>query len=123
GESLFNDGVAGSLYQTFLALVLLTLHGQAPSGLAAFGNGLVLFVVEAGGGLALGGLAGFLISQGLKRIDDPVLETTITLLSAYGIYWVANAVHLSAIIAVIVTALILGNYGQAIGMSARTRSD
>jgi CPA1 family monovalent cation:H+ antiporter len=123
GESLFNDGVAGSLYQTFLAIVLLSLHGQAPTGLAALGNGLLLFVEEAGGGLALGALAGFLISRILRRIDDPVVETTITLLAAYGIYWVAAAMHLSAIIAVIVTALILGNYGRTVGMSERTRSD
>jgi CPA1 family monovalent cation:H+ antiporter len=123
GESLFNDGVAGSLYQTFLAIVLLTLHGQAPTGLATLGNGLLLFVVEAGGGLALGAFAGFLISRVLRRIDDPVVETTITLLSAYGIYWVADAVHLSAIIAVLVTALMLGNYGRSIGMSERSRTD
>jgi CPA1 family monovalent cation:H+ antiporter len=123
GESLFNDGVAGSLYQAFLALVLLSFHGQAPSGLAALGNGLLLFVVEAGGGLLFGAFAGFLISWGLRRIDEPVVETTITLLSAYGIYWAANELHLSAIVAVIVTALILGNYGRAIGMSERTRSD
>ena len=120
GESLFNDGVAGSLYQTFLALVLLTLHGQAPTGLAALGNGLLMFVVEAGGGLLFGALAGFLISHVLRRIDDPVVETTITLLSAYGIYWVADMLQLSAIVAVIVTALMLGNYGRAIGMSERT---
>jgi hypothetical protein len=50
GESLFNHGVAGSLYQAFLALVLLSLHGQAPTGLTALGNGLLLFVVEVGGG-------------------------------------------------------------------------
>lgn len=123
GESLFNDGVAGSLYQTFLVLVLLTVHGQAPTGLAALGNGLLMFGEEAGGGILFGVLAGFLISQGLKRIDDPVLETTITLLSAYGIYWAADALHLSAIIAIIVASLVLGNYGRAIGMSERTRSD
>ena len=70
-----------------------------------------------------GAIAGFLISRVLRRIDDPVVETTITLLSAYGIYWVADAVHLSAIIAVLVTALILGNYGRVIGMSERTRTD
>jgi Kef-type K+ transport system membrane component KefB len=123
GESLFNDGVAGSLYQTFLALVLLTLHGQAPTGLAALGNGLLMFVVEAGGGLLFGALAGFFISYVSRRIDDPVVESTIILLSAYGIYWVADMLWLSAIVAVIVTALILGNYGRATGMSARTRSD
>ena len=123
GESLFNDGVAGSLYQTFLALALLGLHKAAPSGLAAVGNGLLLFGEEAGGGLLFGVLAGLLISRILRRIDEPVLETTITLLSAYGIYWAADALHLSAIIAVIVAALVLGNYGRAIGMSERTRSD
>ncbi len=123
GESLFNDGVAGSLYQTFLVFVLLSLHGAAPTGLPALGNGLLIFGKEAGGGLLFGILTGLLISQSLKRIDDPVLETTITLLSAYGVYWAAGALHLSAIIAVIVAALVLGNYGRAIGMSERTRSD
>jgi CPA1 family monovalent cation:H+ antiporter len=123
GESLFNDGVAGSLYQIFLAFVLLSLHGLTPSGLAAISNGFLLFVEEAGGGFALGALAGFLISRILRRIDDPVVETTLMLLSAYGIYWAADAIHLSAIIAVIVAALILGNYGRAIGMSEQTRTD
>jgi CPA1 family monovalent cation:H+ antiporter len=123
GESLFNDGVAGSLYQTFLALALLGLHGASSTGLTAIGNGLLLFGEEAGGGLVFGALAGLLISLGLRRIDEPVLETTITLVSAYGLYWVADALHLSAIIAVIVAALVLGNYGRATGMSERTRSD
>jgi Na+:H+ antiporter len=123
GESLFNDGMAGSLYQIFLLLVLLTLHGQAPSGLGALVNGLLLFVLQAGGGLALGVFSGFLISRVLRRIDDPVVETTITLLAAYGIYWVADVVHLSAIIAVLVAALFLSNYGRAIGMSESTSTD
>ncbi|HSK44720.1 MAG TPA: cation:proton antiporter, partial [Candidatus Binatia bacterium] len=72
-----------------------TLHGQAPTGLAALGNGLLMFVVEAGGGLLVGALAGFLISHILRRIDDPVVETTITLVSAYGIYWIADMLQLS----------------------------
>jgi CPA1 family monovalent cation:H+ antiporter len=122
GESLFNDGVAGSLYQVFLALVLLSLHGQV-TALNALGQGISLFLLESGGGILFGAITGFLISQGLKRIDDPVLETTVTLISAYGIYWVADVLHLSAIIAVITSALVLGNYGRRIGMSERTRSD
>ncbi|MBA2284773.1 MAG: sodium:proton antiporter [Ktedonobacteraceae bacterium] len=122
GESLFNDGVAGSLFQTFLALALLSTHGQAPTGLAAVGNGFLLFVEEAGGGLVLGLMVGFGMSQLLKRMDEPVRETTLTLIAAYGLYWVADALHLSAIIAVIVLGLLLGNYGRRIGMSERTRS-
>lgn len=49
-------------------------------------------------------------------------ETTLTLITAYGLYWVADALHPSAIIAVIVLGLLLGNYGRRIGMSERTRS-
>ena len=93
------------------------------TGLAALGNGLLMFVLEAGGDLLVGALAGFLISHVLRHIDDPVVEITITLLSAYGFYWVADMLRLSAIVAIIVTALILGNYGRAIGMSERSRTD
>ncbi|MEO6891465.1 MAG: cation:proton antiporter [Ktedonobacteraceae bacterium] len=63
GESLFNVGVAGSLFQTFLALVLLSAHRQALTGLAAVGNGFLLFVEEAGGGIVLGFVVGFGMSQ------------------------------------------------------------
>lgn len=49
GESLFNDGVAGSLYQTFLSVVLLSLHGHTTPGLQGWLEGVGLFVVEAGG--------------------------------------------------------------------------
>ncbi len=123
GESLFNDGVAGSLYQTFLVLVLLSVHGQSPTGLVAVGNGLLLFLEEAGGGIVLGLGVGWGISQILARLDDPVRETTLTLIAAYGLYWVADRLHLSAIIAVIVLGLLLGTYGRRIGMSERTRRD
>jgi CPA1 family monovalent cation:H+ antiporter len=73
--------------------------------------------------MILGLLLGILISQGFKRMDDPALQTTITLLCAYGVYWIADALHLSAIIAVIVVALILGDSGRQVGMSERAHSD
>lgn len=110
GESLFNDGVAGSLYQIFLTLVLLSTHRQAPTGLAAVGSGLLLFAQEAGGGSLLGLVTGWGVSQILTRLDNPVRETTLTLIAAYGLYWVADLLHLSASIAVIVLGLLLGTY-------------
>ncbi|HEY4387742.1 MAG TPA: cation:proton antiporter [Ktedonobacteraceae bacterium] len=122
-ESLFNDGVAGSLYQTFLALVLLSFQGHTLSAGAAWGQGLLLLLQNAGGGLLFGVVGGLLISQGLKRLDDPVLETTVTLITAYGLYWVADTIHVSAIVTVIVAGLILGNYGCSTAMSARSQSD
>jgi CPA1 family monovalent cation:H+ antiporter len=122
-ESLFNDGVAGSLYQIFVALLLLSLRGHALTAGEAWGQGLLLLAQEAGGGVLVGGIGGLLISQGLKRLDDPVLETTVTLVAAYGLYWLADTLHTSAIVAVIVAGLILGNYGRRIAMSERTQSD
>ncbi len=121
GESLFNDGVAGSLYATFLALVLLSAHGQAVTGLQPWSSGVLLFLLQAGGGTVIGLLCGFLVSHFVKFIDDPLIETTITIVTAYGVYLLADALHTSGIIAVILASLLLGSYGRRIGMSERTR--
>jgi CPA1 family monovalent cation:H+ antiporter len=123
GESLFNDGVAGSLYQIFLTLLLLQLNSQPLSLGAAWGQGIVLLLWSAGGGTLLGAAGGWLISQGLKRLDDPLLETTVTLITAYGLYWLAETIHTSAIVTVIVAGLLLGTYGSKVAMSERSRSD
>ena len=122
GESLFNDGVAGSLYQTFLAAVLLSVSGQTSDGILAWGEGLLSFLLEAGGGILLGVAVGWLVSQIVRRFDEPLVETTLTIVTAYGVYLLADRLGLSAIVAVIVAALVLGNYGRAIGMSERTQS-
>src|SRR5947207_2393106 len=89
GESLFNDGIAGSLYQTFLALLLLSLQGQASTGVDGWLQGLFSFLLEAGGGALIGILCGFLISRLVKLIDEPLIETTITIITAYGVYMLA----------------------------------
>ncbi len=122
GESLFNDGVAGSLYQTFLAVVLLSLHGHASAGAESWFAGAGLFALEAGGGIVLGGICGWGVSQLVRGIDDPLIETTITIIVAYGVYLLADTLHLSAILSVIVAGLILGSYGRSVGMSEPTRA-
>ena len=121
GESLFNDGVAGALYQVFLAFVLVSAHGQAVSGGQAWLNGLGTFLLEAGGGVLIGSVCGFLVSRFVRYIDDPLIETTITIVTAYGVYLVADSLHTSGILAVILAGLIVGSYGRSSGMSERTR--
>jgi CPA1 family monovalent cation:H+ antiporter len=121
GESLFNDGIAGSLYQIFLAITLLAVHGQPAYGIQEWINGLGQFVLEAGGGILLGGTFGFAISFFVRYLDDALIETTITIVTAYGVYLLADTLHTSAILAVIVAALVLGSYGRSHGMSERTR--
>lgn len=122
GESLFNDGVAGSLYQTFLAVVLLSIQGHESTGAGSWLSGLLVFLLQAGGGTLLGILVGFLVSRMIKLIDEPLIETTITIVTAYGVYLLADALHTSAILAVIVASLILGSYGRYVGMSEQTRA-
>lgn len=58
----------------------------------------------------------------VKGIDDPLIETTITIIIAYGIYLLADTLHLSAILAVIAAGLVVGSYGRYVGMSEQTRA-
>jgi len=121
GESLFNDGIAGSMYQVILAFTLLSVAGQPASGFQAWLSGIGDFLLEAGGGAVVGLVCGFLVSRLVKFIDDPLIETTITIVTAYGVYLLADALHTSGIIAVILAALLLGSYGRQMNMSERTQ--
>lgn len=103
-ESLFTVSVAGTLSQGFLATVPLS---QASVGIQRVGEGL-LFV---GGGVVFGFLLGWLVSQILQRIDEPLTALTMTVAVAYGGYALADALPLSALLSVIVAALVLGNDG------------
>lgn len=123
GESLFNDGVAGALYQIFLALILLSMHGQPITGIQPWLNGIVMFLLEAGGGTFIGLAGGFLVSRLVRLIDEPLIETTLTIVTAYGIYLLADTLHTSGILAVIFAGLVLGSYGRHIGMSEQVRED
>jgi CPA1 family monovalent cation:H+ antiporter len=66
-------------------------------------------------------VCGFLVSRLVRHIDDPLIETTITIVTAYGVYLLADFLHTSGILAVILAGLIVGSYGRSIGMSERTR--
>lgn len=121
GESLLNDGVAGALYQILPGLVLLSAHHQAIPAGQAWLSGIAMFLLVAGGGTAIGLISGYIISQIVKIIDEPLIETTITIVTAYGVYLLADALHTSGILAVIFAALVLGSYGRRIGMTERTR--
>jgi CPA1 family monovalent cation:H+ antiporter len=114
GESLFNDGVA--------VVVFLVLTEIAAGGTdVTFATVLTLFALEGLGGvlfgLALGGLAYWM----LKPIDNYQVEVLITLAVAAGGYAVADQLHLSAPITVVVAGLLIGNHGRLLAMSARSR--
>jgi CPA1 family monovalent cation:H+ antiporter len=72
-------------------------------------------------GIAVGGLIGFGISYLTQRFDLPLVEQSLTLVSAYGTYIIAEELGGSGVIAVVTAGLILGNFGSRIGMNPRTR--
>jgi CPA1 family monovalent cation:H+ antiporter len=114
GESLFNDGVAVVAFLLLVGIPLGVEEFSIPVTVARFGT----FV---GIGAGLGCLIGYGISYLTQRFDFPLVEQSLTLVSAYGTYLLVEELGGSGVIGVVTVGLILGNFGSRIGMSPRTR--
>jgi len=111
GESLLNDATALTAYKVALAAAI----GTAATWSSAIGT----FALAAVGGGAVGIGFGALISYIRSRLDDPVVESAIALIAPFGIYLVAELIHGSGVIAVVVAALILGQRSAHAGYATR----
>jgi monovalent cation:H+ antiporter, CPA1 family len=113
GESLLNDGTAIVIFNLML-VVALTGHFDPGASLAQF------FVV-AGGGILVGAAAGVIVAQIISKIDNYLVETTLTTVLAYGSYLFAEYVlGVSGVLAVVAAGLMAGKIGPR-GMSSTTR--
>lgn len=112
GESLLNDGTAIVVFNVVLASAL--------AGSISVASGAVDFLRVALGGVTIGFVFGWIVSQAIARVDDYLIETTLTTVLAFGSYLLAERLHVSGVLAVVVAGLINGNVGPR-GMSPTTR--
>ncbi|MGE5251137.1 MAG: Na+/H+ antiporter [Bacteroidota bacterium] len=112
GESLLNDGTAIVIFNLAVAAAI--------SGDFQLLKGVAEFVRVAGFGLVVGLALGSVTSLLISRVNDYLIETAITFVLAYGTYLVAEAFHVSGVLAVLAAGLVNGNTGPS-AMSATTR--
>jgi CPA1 family monovalent cation:H+ antiporter len=115
GESLFNDGVGVVLFITFYEIAKIGYENISIWNIAW------LFIREAGGGLLFGWLLGYIGYVTLKSIDNYVVEVMITLAIVMGGYSLAEIMHVSGPLAMVIAGLITGNKSMNVAISDNTR--
>jgi CPA1 family monovalent cation:H+ antiporter len=122
GESLFNDGTAIVVFNITLAIAGALARSESTlSADSGLGMWIAEFLKVAGGGVLTGIVLGMFASQIIGRIDDPLVETTLTTVLAFGSYLVGEHVlGVSGVLAVVAAGIVNGNVGPH-GMSATTR--
>jgi monovalent cation/hydrogen antiporter len=100
GESLVNDGTALVAYRVAVVAVV--------SGSFSLVGASGRFVFNVAGGIAVGLAVGYLIRQVRRRLDNPPVEITISILSGYFAYLPAQAAGVSGILAAVTVGIYMG---------------
>ncbi len=111
GESLVNDATALVAYQ-FAVVAMVT-------GQFSLGEASLRFFLVGLGGVGLGLLVGLIMRWIQGRLDDPPVQITISLLTPFAAYLLAERLEVSGVLAVVAAGMYLGWHSTA--LSARTR--
>ncbi len=115
GESLFNDGVAVVIFLTIMEVAQTGIDKLSVPDIS------VLFIRETGGGLLFGLLLGRLGYYILRSIDKYEIEVMITVAIVMGGYLVANVLHVSGPLAMVVAGIVIGNKARKLAVSNVTK--
>ncbi|MCW2813814.1 MAG: nhaK [Nocardioides sp.] len=117
GESLLNDATAlVSLRTAIAAGGLAADHHDEVTALSV----ALDFLVAAGGGVAIGLAFYVLVAKVRRHLDDPVMDTAVSLVVPFAAYVAAEEVHASGVISVVVAGLLLGHRAPVL-QSAQSR--
>jgi monovalent cation/hydrogen antiporter len=106
GEGLFNDVTALVAYRVAVAAVVAGSFSLADAGLK--------FLLGAAGGVAVGLAVGWIVAEIRRRITDPQVSVTISLLTGYAAFVPANAIGASGILATVTAGIYMGVRGPQI---------
>jgi CPA1 family monovalent cation:H+ antiporter len=112
GESLLNDASGLVVYRAAVA-------AAAGEHFSIYGLTWQFFVAAIGGA-AIGWLVGRAVMAIHRRLDDPIIETIVTLLTPFAAFLICEAVHLSGVLAVVCAGLMVRQKSSQL-FSAATR--
>ena len=116
GESLFNDGFGVVVFTILLELS----RGHHEVGVIEVGG---LFLQEAVGGMLFGLLIGWIAYAMLKQVDNYQVEILLTIAMVMGGYALADVLHISGPLGIVVAGLLIGSHGRSFAMTETTRKN
>ena len=105
GESLVNDATAIVALRTAIA---------ALGGAVSLFEVAADFVIATGGGIVVGVAVAFAIGKIRPYIRQTALDTSLSIITPFVSYLIAEQFHASGVLAVVVTGLLLGHKAQQI---------
>ncbi len=115
GESLFNDGMAVVVFSVVLQLAI---GKEVDLGVESIG---ILLLKEAGGGILLGVVLGWITSRLMREVDDYIISVLVTLSVVMGGYLIARQMHISGPLTMVAAGLFMGNFNVKFKMKSITQ--